>query len=288
VDTKHIHCMLEKIAEYGKQMMEEAVGAGNVNLEMAGKIVDMVKDLACAEKDALIAKEMRKAHEDEEAEEKYMMKMLKEENKDEYKEMKEQYGDEADRRFYDSWRHADGSFARKGTGEYRPRSYYRRRGYAEPMYHMPLDMYHDYTPEELRDMDKESRGVMYFSSPMSGNMSGGNASGNSGNSGNSSDGGTRSYTDGYNDGSRRGYEEGMRDGRNQGGNSRYERAKRGYEETKEKHKGNTPEDKQLTMREAEKVLNVVFDEIDEMLQDATPEMKNMVKTKTMTRMQKIQ
>lgn len=80
----------------------------------------------------------------------------------------------------------------------------------------------------------------------------------------------------------------MRDGRNQGGNSRYERAKRGYEETKEKHKGNTPEDKQLTMREAEKVLNVVFDEIDEMLQDATPEMKNMVKTKTMTRMQKIQ
>lgn len=196
MDTKHIHCMLEKIAEYGKQMMEEAVGAGNVNLEMAGKIVDMVKDLACAEKDALIAKEMRKAHEDEEAEEKYMMKMLKEENKDEYKEMKEQYGDEADRRFYDSWRHADGSFARKGTGEYRPRSYYRRRGYAEPMYHMPLDMYHDYTPEELRDMDKESRGVMYFSSPMSGNMSGGNASGNSGNSGNSSDGGTRSYTDG--------------------------------------------------------------------------------------------
>lgn len=137
MDTKHIHCMLEKIAEYGKQMMEEAVGAGNVNLEMAGKIVDMVKDLACAEKDALIAKEMRKAHEDEEAEEKYMMKMLKEENKDEYKEMKEQYGDEADRRFYDSWRHADGSFARKGTGEYRPRSYYRRRGYAEPMYHMP-------------------------------------------------------------------------------------------------------------------------------------------------------
>lgn len=285
MDTKHIHCMLEKMAEYGKQMMEEAVGAGNVNLDDAGKIVDMVKDLACAEKDALIAKEMRKAHEDEEAEEKHFIKMLKEQYKDEYKEMKEQYGDEADRRFYDSWRHADGSFARKGTGEYRPKSYYRRRGYVEPMYHMPLNMYHDYTPEELRDMDKESRGVMYFSSPMGGNMGGGNASGNSGNT---SDGGTRSYTEGYNDGNRRGYEEGMRDGRSQGGNSRYERAKRGYEETKEKHKGNTPEDKQLTMREAEKVLNVVFDEIDEMLQDATPEMKNMVKTKTMTRMQKIQ
>lgn len=284
MDTKHIHCMLEDVAKYGKEMVSCMVGDGNVNLQDLGEIIDIVKDLACAEKDALIAKEMRKAHEDEEAEEKYMIKMLKEQYKDEYKEMKEQYGDEADRRFYDSWRHADGSFARKGTGEYRPRSYYRRRGYAEPMYHMPLDMYHDYTPEELRDLDRNTRNVMYYT-PTSGNMSGGNASGNSGNT---SDGGTRSYTEGYNDGNRRGYEEGMRDGRSQGGNSRYERAKRGYEETKEKHKGNTPEDKQLTMREAEKVLNVVFDEIDEMLQDATPEMKNMVKTKTMTRMQKIQ
>lgn len=299
MDTKHIHCMLEKIAEYGKQMMEEAVGAGNVNLDDAGKIVDMVKDLACAEKDALIAKEMRKAHEDEEAEEKHFIKVLKEQYKDEYKEMKEQYGDEADRRFYDSWRHADGSFARKGTGEYRPRSYYRRRGYAEPMYHMPLDMYHDYTPQELRDMDKESRGVMYFSSPMGGNMGGGNSSGNSGNSGNSSGGSSsrgyeeyqRGYSEGEAEGNRKGYQEGysegQRNGRSQGGNSRYERAKRGYEETKEKHKGNTPEDKQLTMREAEKMLNVVFDEIDEMLEDAPPEMKNMVKTKGMTRFQKI-
>lgn len=286
MDTKHIHCMLEKIAEYGKQMMEEAVGAGNVNLDDAGKIVDMVKDLACAEKDALIAKEMRKAHEDEEAEEKYMMKMLKEENKDEYKRMREEYGeDEGERRFYDNYRYkSSGRFAPRGKGTYMP-----RRGYEEPpYYHMTPDDYREHSPEWYRDMDRHTKGVMYFSSPMGGNMSGGNTSGNSGNSGNTSDGSTRSYTEGYNDGSRRGYEEGMRDGRSQGGNSRYERAKRGYEETKEKHKGNTPEDKQLTMREAEKVLNVVFDEIDEMLQDATPEMKNMVKTKTMTRMQKIQ
>ena len=104
-------------------------------------------------------------------------------------------------------------------------------------------------------------------------MSGGNSGGN-----------VRGYSDGYNDG----YSEGERNGRKQGGNSRYERAKRGYEETKEAHKGNTPEDKQLTMREAEKVVNVVLDEIDEMLEGASPELKNMVKTKTMSRMQKIQ
>lgn len=297
MDTKHIHCMLEKIAEYGKEMMDAAVGSGNVNLMEAGQIVDMVKDLACAEKDALIAKEMRKAHEEDEAEEKYMMKRLKEENQDEYKRMREEYGeDEGERRFYDNYRHANGRFARKGTGSYRPRSSGRRRGYEEPPYlHMPLDYrmdmedYTAYPPEYWRDMDR-GMGKMYYtdggSGGNSGGSSGGGQSGNMGGSGMSggNSGGTRGYSDGYNDG----YSEGERNGRKSGGNSRYERAKRGYEEVKETHKGNTPEDKQLTMREAEKVVNVVLDEIDEMLEGASPELKNMVKTKTMSRMQKIQ
>lgn len=70
--------------------------------------------------------------------------------------------------------------------------------------------------------------------------------------------------------------------------SRYETAKRMYTETKAKHNSGSSEDKQITLKEGEKMLNVIFDELDEMLQDATPEMRNMVKTKTMTRMQKIQ
>ena len=293
MDTKHIHCMLEKMAEYGKCMIEEGAGSGNVNLEDASKIVDMVKDLAEAEYHALIAKEMRKSAEEDEAEEKYIRKMLKEENKDEYKRMREEYGeDEGEKRFYDNYRYkSSGRFAPKGRGSYMPRG--GRRGYEEPMYHMPLEMYHDYSPEELRDIDREKYGRLYYTPSNTGNsggqsgnsgMSGGNIGGNTGSS-------TRGYEDGFNDGNRRGYEDGYRDGesrgRSQGGNSRYERAKRGYEETKEKHKGNTPEDKQLTMREAEKMLNVVFDEIDEMLEDAPPEMKSMVKTKGMTRFQKI-
>lgn len=294
---KNIHCMVEKLAECAKCEVEK--GIEQLNTEEMGEVTDMIKDLCEAEYYARIAKCMEKSEEEDEAEEKHFIKMLKEQYKDEYKEMKEQYGDEADRRFYDSWRHADGSFAKKGTGEYRPRSYYRRRGYAEPMYHMPMNMYHDYSPEELRDMDRDM-GRMYYGggssggnggtsgqsggSGMSGGSSGGSSGGNSG-------GSSRGYEDGYNEGNRRGYsegyEQGNRDGRSQGGNSRYERAKRGYEETKEKHKGNTPEDKQLTMREAEKMLNVVFDEIDEMIEDAPPEMKSMVKTKGMARFQKI-
>lgn len=298
MDTKHIHCMLEKISEYGKCMMEEAVGAGNVNLEMAGKIVDMVKDLACAEKDALIAKEMRKAGEEDEAEEKYIRKMLKEENKDEYKRMREEYGeDEGERRFYDNYRYKrSGRFAPKGRGSYMPRG--GRRGYEEPMYFLPPEVYMNYSPEELRDMDRDM-GRMYYgggsgsSSGGSGSQSGSSMSGS--NMGGNSGGITRGYSDGFDDGQRRGYsegyEQGSRDGesrgRSQGGNSRYERAKRGYEETKEKHKGNTPEDKRMNMAEFEKVLNIVLDEIDDMLEDAPPEMKNMAKTKGMARLQKI-
>ena len=289
MDTKHIHCMLEDVAKYGKEMVSCMVGDGNVNLQDLGEIIDIVKDLACAEKDALIAKEMRKANEEDEAEEKYIRKMLKEENKDEYKRMREEYGeDEGERRFYDNYRYKrSGRFAPKGRGSYMPRG---RRGYEEPpYYHMNPEMYKEHAPEWYRDMDRASGKMYYTDGGNSGGQSGNSVNG--GNTSGNSVGSTRGYSDGFDDGQRRGYEDGYRDGesrgRSQGGNSRYERAKRGYEETKEKHKGNTPEDKRMNMAEFEKVLNIVLDEIDDMLQDAPPEMKNMAKTKGMARLQKI-
>lgn len=273
MDTKHIHCMLEKISEYGKCMIEAGVGGGNVNLDDAGKIVDMVKDLACAEKDALIAKEMRKAHEDDEAEEKYIRKMLKEENKDEFKHYMEEYGDDGERRFYDDWRYASGRFAPKGRGSYEPRRSGRRRGYVEPLYYHVMPEDYD-EAERYRDMDRMD-GKMYYT-PMAGNA--GNM-GNSANSGreNMSGNNIRGYEDGYRDG--------KRDGKGEG--SRYDKAKRGYEETKEMHKGNTPEDKQVTMREAEKLVNVFMDGLEEALEDSPIEVKNMVKTKATSRLQKM-
>lgn len=293
MDTKHIHCMLEDMSAYGKEMISSMVGNGNVNLQDLGEIIDIVKDLACAEKDALIAKEMRKANEEDEAEEKYIRKMLKDEYKDEFKKMKEEYGeDEGERRFYDNYRYKrSGRFAPKGRGSYMP-----RRGYEEPMYFLPPEVYMNYSPEELRDLDRQELGRMYYPGGSSGGNGGGSggrsaSSMSGGNMGGNSGGSTRGYEDGFDEGQRRGYsegyEQGNRDGRSQGGNSRYEKAKRGYEETKEKHKGNTPEDKRMNMAEFEKVLNIVLDEIDDMLEDAPPEMKNMAKTKGMARLQKI-
>lgn len=213
---------------------------------------------------------MKKEEEEEKREDKYFLDMLKEEHEDEYRRMREEYGeDEGERRFYDAYRYkSSGRFAPKGRG-----TRYGRRGYTEPPYlHMPYDYKYDMDDydyadaEHMRGMDRKGMNRLYFSEPMGGR-------------------------DGHHDGTHSDrYEEGYRDGEKsaKGKESRYDRAKRGYEEVKSSHKGNAPEDKQLTMREMEKVLGVVFDEIDEMLEDASPEMKNMVKTKTMSRMQKIQ
>lgn len=287
MDTKHIHCMLEKMAEYGKCMVEEGAGSGNVNLEDAKKIVEMVGELAEAEYHALIAKEMRKANEEDEAEEKYIRKMLKEENKDEYKRMREEYGeDEGERRFYDNYRYkSSGRFAPKGKGSYMPRG--GRRGYEEPpYYHMNPEMYKEHDPEWYRDMDRQTKGVMYFSSPMSGNMSGGNSSVGNGNSGNSS-GNARSYTEGFEDGQTRGYSEGYERGRSDGRNSqsrdrregRSGQSRRGYMETKEMHKDNTPESKQHRMKELDTYMNELNEDMKELIADMTPEERSMVKQK---------
>lgn len=287
MDTKHIHCMLEGLAEYGKCMIEAGVGNGNVNLCDAGQIVDMIKDLADAEYHSLISKAMKESEEEDEAEEKYIKRILKEERADEYKRMREQYGDEeGERRFYDNYRYkSSGRFAPRGKGSYMP-----RRGYVEPpYYHMMPEMYDDYNAEEMRDLDRKSMNRMYYT-PMSGNS--GNMGGSTNTSGgNMGSGNYRGYSDGYDEGQKKGYSEGYekgnRDGRRNGGNSRFDKAKKGYEETKEMHKGNTPEDKQITMREAEKMVNVFMDGLEEALEDSPIEVKNMVKTKATSRLQKM-
>lgn len=266
MDVKHIHCMLEDMAEYGKEMISCATGSGNVNLDDAGKIIDIVKDLACAEKDALIAKEMRKAHEEEEEEEKYMLRMLKDEHKDEYKRYMDEYGEDGERRFYDNYRYkSSGRFAPKGRGSYMP-----RRGYGEPpYYHMTPDMMREHDPEYWRDMDRRA-GKMYYTDA---NMIGNAPTTTTGNDGN-----VRGYSDGYADG--------MKDGR-KSGESRYDRARRGYEEKKEMHKGNTPEDKQAKMRELEKYTKELAEDVTEMISDATPEERALLKQKMQVLIQKI-
>lgn len=256
--------MHKKAMEMAKHAMEDACAKGydcmtSQDWDNFKDCVETAEKMIKAEYYYLIVEEMKEYKEEEEAEEKHMIKMLKEEHG---------MSDDESKRYYDMWRYKSGRFAPKGHGT--------RRGYVEPpYYHMMPEMY-EHDPEYWRDVDREKGRLYYTPMNTSGAM-------------NNADG--KTYSDGVNDGTRKGYsdgyEKGMMDGK-KSGSSRYDRARRGYEETKEMHKGNDPESKRLNMQEMEKVLNVVFDEIDEMIEDASPEIKNMVKTKGMSRFQKIQ
>lgn len=70
--------------------------------------------------------------------------------------------------------------------------------------------------------------------------------------------------------------------------SRYDMAKRNYTESKELHRGNTPEDKEQKMKELEKYLREVGSDIAELIVGATPEEKNLLKNRMQVIMQKIQ
>ncbi len=132
---ERMHKMIECLTE--KALCELEKGTEYIDTCEMGKVVDMIKDLNEAEYKAVIVKAMKKASEEEEEYDKILLR-----------ELKEEYGEDTGRRYYDHYRYASGRFAPKGHGSY-------RRGYEEPPYwHM--------TPEMYRDMDKETHSRMYY------------------------------------------------------------------------------------------------------------------------------
>lgn len=69
--------------------------------------------------------------------------------------------------------------------------------------------------------------------------------------------------------------------------SKYDRALKEHWKVAKEHAAGTPEDKQATMRSAEAVLNIMFDDIDKMVEDASPELRNMIKAKGTSRIARI-
>ena len=233
---KHIRCIEEKLAEAIKCEFDK--GIENVNTAEMGKATDMLKDAAEAEYYARIAKAMEDAEKEDEESQKYMLKQLKEE-----------YGEDDGRRYYDNYRYMrTGRFAPKGRGTYMP-----RRGYETPIeYHMTPEMYREHDPEYYRDMDRDMGRMYYTETGMRGNM------------GNSS-------------------RTGMRDGRE----GRSGASRRSYIETKEMHPDNSQESKQMKMKELEKYMGELSGDITEMIAGASNEEKTMLKAKLQTLMQKI-
>lgn len=233
---KNIRCIEEKLAEAIRCEFDK--GIENVNTAEMGKATDMLKDAAEAEYYARIAKAMEKADSEDEEADKHMLKQLKEE-----------YGEDDGRRYYDNYRYMrTGRFAPKGRGTYMP-----RRGYETPIeYHMTPEMYREHNPEYYRDVDRNI-GRMYYTE-----------TGMSGNTGNSS-------------------RTGMRDGRE----GRSGMSRRSYMQTKEMHPDNSQESKQMKMKELEKYMGELSGDITEMIAGASNEEKTMLKAKLQTLMQKI-
>lgn len=232
-----MHKLAEKIADCMKAKVE-AKGIDNIegqDLVELGMWTDIIKDLVCYDKDKKIIEAMDEEEESEEA-----MKYI------------EMYEDYPERRGYRGQH-------RNSRGRYMSS---RRMGYEEP-HIMTTDMYHDYTPEMLRDMDRESGRMYYSGSGSQGGMSGGMSGG--------SMGGSRGYSE---SGSQSGRD--SREGRS--GQSR-----RSYMESKEMGK-----DKQEKMKSLEEYLKELSTDVTEMISDASPEEKSMLKNKMSVLMQKIQ
>ena len=139
-----------------------------------------------------------------------------------------------------------------------------QRYYSDPYYRMDPG---------YRDMDRDY-GRMYYSGGNSGGGRGGSSSGNMGmgsNSGSYSGGGSRNYSD-YN------YPMEIRDVRE----GRSPMSRKNYMESKEMHKG-TPEQ----MKELEKYMHELSEDITEMIQGATQEEKTMLAQKLTTLASKV-
>ena len=218
-------------------------GIENVNAEELGEVIDMIKDLYEAKE------KMVKSC--------YYKQIMEAMEESEYGEDYDEDGpmDDGRRGYRGQARDSRGRYmGRRGRGG--------RRGYENSMYDMMPDMYRQMPIEWDRDMDREGMGKMYYSgSGASGSGMSGQSSGSSGTSGGSmgSQGGSRAYSE-----------------------SRYDRARRGYMETKEMGK-----DKQEKMKELENYMKSLAEDITEMVEGASPEEKSMLKTKLSTLISKV-
>lgn len=218
---KRIHEMMEKLTKCAEMELEK--GVENVDTKEMGEVVDIIKDLAEAEYYAKISKAMDES----------------------------EYGEDYDYMgAYDDMRKGYRGQPRDSRGRYMSRRG-GRRGYEEPMYHMPLDVYKDYSAEELRDMDRNI-GRMY-------------------------------YTDNANGGSMATRMQGGMNGGRDNREGRSGMSRRGYMEAKE-----TGKDKGEKMKELEKYMKELSEDVTEMIGDASPEEKSMLKSKMQTLLQKIQ
>lgn len=138
---------------------------------------------------------------------------------------------------------------RYSNGRFAPKGRGTRRGYDEPPYYhqMPED-YHKWEDmpetERMRDLDRMSHGKMYYTEPMSGDR--------------------------------------MSTGTNDGREGRAGMSRRSYIETKELYHGDSAADKDAKMKELEKYMKSLSEDVTELFAGMSPEEKQLTKTKLTT------
>ena len=158
-------------------------------------------------------------------------------------------------------RSQSGRYMSRGDGRRSNRGRGSRRGYESSMMEYDDMDYEDM--QYMRDMDRPYGRMGYSGSGSSGGSSmGGSTSGQSGSS--SMNSGQMGYSE-----------------------SRYDRARRGYEEAKSMHKDNSSEGKQMKMKSLEDYMKELSSDVSSMITDMTPEEKSLMRTKLQTLAQKV-
>lgn len=270
-ETKDLAAIYEKLVKTAGYELEK--GIEQVDTQEMKEVADMIKDFSEAKKNIVKAC--------------YYVYIMEAMEKEEEESGEDEETDEDGRRGYRGQpRSQSGRFMSRGDGRRSNRGGRGRgrRGYEDPMMMYDEDMDDFEEMERMRDMDRE-RGRMGYSDGSSGG-----GSGSSGGSGGGGRGGSSSGGSSVGGGGSRGYEEGggqmssrMQRGERDEREGRSGEKRRGYIEAKELGK-----DKQTKMKELEDYMKELGTDVTEMISDASPEEKTMLKQKMQMLMTKIQ
>lgn len=250
-ETKPIKKMCEKLMDSVNHELDK--GIENVDTKELGEAIDMIKDLYEAKKEmyeACYYKQIMEAMEEHDFED------------------EEEIMDEGRRGYRGQPRSQSGRFMSRGDGRRSNRGRGGRRGYESPM------MYDDW--DEMQRMNDFEDGKMYYGG--SGSSSSGSSSSMGGSmSGGSSNTGSRGYSEGGQMSSRM-----QRDGESE---SRYDRAKRGYEESKSMN-DTSADGKRKSMENLESYMKELSEDMTQFVGKMDANEKAMVKSKLQNLMSK--
>lgn len=253
MELEPIKDMCKKLEEAVKHELSK--GIENVDAKELGEVVDMIKDLYEA-KEKIVKACYYKG----------VLEAMEEHDFEDEDEIEE----EGRRGYRGQPRSQSGRFMSRGDGRRSNRGRNSRRGYEDMM--MYDDMDYD-EMERMRDADRPYGRMGYSGSGSSGGSSSGMSSGGSSSGGMSS--GSMGSQGGSNSGSR-GYSE-----------SRYDRARRGYEEAK-MAKDSSPEGKKKTMEGLETYLKKISEDVTDFAEEMDANEKSMVRSKLQVLAQKFQ